>query len=61
MKRYTKFDRVVDLNRAIKRIWKESKTATQFEHEVMEAFKVQQFYTWQCFKLLVEDLVGYKF
>jgi hypothetical protein len=56
-----KFDKTVSVNRAIKKAWKDAETATEFENAVMEIFRVQQFFTWDVFRVLVEDLTGYKF
>lgn len=56
-----KFDKTTSVKRAIKKAWEDAETATDFENTVMEIFKVQQLFTWDSFKLLVEDLTGYWF
>lgn len=61
MKKYIKFDNINDVNRAIISIWVYSDSINELKNNLCNVFKVQQFYNWEEFKVLVKKLIEYEF
>lgn len=61
MKKYIKFDNIIDVNKAITTIWNESDSINELKNNLCNVYKTQQFYNWEEFKVLVNKLIGYEF
>lgn len=61
MKKYIKFDNIIDVNKAITSSWTYSDSINELKNNLCNVFKAQQFYNWEEFKVLVNKLIGYEF
>lgn len=59
MKQYLKFDTEADVNMAVCKAWDETDTLKEWIKQIAHIYNVQQFYYWEAFMSIVEELTGY--